>query len=109
MERLFAFEQGVAVGRVLGDMLELGGDAQEIHNELASPLAEFPPDVIHLFGPQMKGLYEILREQGVDVRHWDSLEPLLNAITIEARDGDLLLVKSSNGTGLNKLVARLQA
>lgn len=94
---------------VLGDMLELGGDAQEIHNELASPLAEFPPDVIHLFGPQMKGLYEILREQGVDVRHWDSLEPLRKAITIEARDGDLLLVKSSNGTGLNKLVARLQA
>ncbi len=93
---------------VLGDMLELGSDAQEIHNKLALPLAEFPPDLIHLYGPQMRGLYEILCERDVDVRHWSSVTSLHKALRLEARDGDLLLVKSSNGTGLNKLVTRLQ-
>lgn len=100
-------KEGVHRIAVLGDMLELGKTSQELHNELALSLAEFSPDVIHLYGPLMRGLYEILCEQGVDVRHWDSLNSLHKAIVIEARDGDLLLVKSSNGTGLNKLVAKL--
>lgn len=104
-----ALKKGARRIAVLGDMLELGSNAQEIHNELASPLLKFSPDVIHLFGPQMKGLYEVLREQNVDVRHWNSLNPLYQAITLEARDDDLLLIKSSNGTGLNKLVTKLQA
>lgn len=92
---------------VLGDMLELGRATTEIHVGLAEHLQRTRPDVVHLYGPEMRALFHTVAPDLPGVRHWDDLEALTQHLQETLGHGDCVLVKSANGTGLHKVVREL--
>ncbi len=101
---------GLKAGRriaVLGDMFELGKDEIAMHAALAGPLEEAGVARVIFTGECMRALKGALPQQmrGTWGRDW---EFALDALKEEIEDGDVVLVKGSNGVGLGKLVAALK-
>lgn len=93
---------------VLGDMLELGRNASDLHKDLTTAVLNSKAERVHLFGEAMETLYEQLRDR-IDVHYWRDLETLTAALIDEVNAGDVLLVKSSRGTGMHSVVDALKA
>jgi len=93
---------------VLGDMLELGEDAQSAHRDLQGPLAEAGADLVFLTGPLMKSLWQVLpdRCRGAYANSAEDLEPILSKAL---GPGDVIVVKASLGTRLGPVVEALKA
>ena len=93
---------------VLGDMLELGADAPELHAGLKDAVEDAGIDLIFACGPHMKGLYDALpkSKRGGYAQTSSSLQPLLLS---ELRGGDAIMVKASNGTRLGAVVEALKS
>src|SRR5699024_6702382 len=96
---------------VLGDVLELGSLSKELHESLASSISLADYKSVYLYGNDMKYLYKKLQKQANEegLYHFDGdKEALLEAIKERAEAGDLVLFKSSNGTGLLSIVEQLK-
>jgi UDP-N-acetylmuramoyl-tripeptide--D-alanyl-D-alanine ligase len=78
---------------ILGDMLELGGDAPAYHKELAEHLPRI--DGVYCVGPLMRSLYDVLPGNKGLGWHDDpaTLEPRKIAALLKA--GDVVVVKGS--------------
>ena len=92
---------------VLGDMFELGKDEIDMHAALSKPLEEADVARVIVTGECMRALKGALPRamRGAWVRDW---EAALEALKQELEDGDVVLVKGSNGVGLGKLVTALK-
>ncbi|WP_022919014.1 Mur ligase family protein [Ruania albidiflava] len=92
---------------VLGDMLELGTDAEQLHTDLLDAVLGVRPDRVYLVGEHYSGLWERLPTQlrGARVPAAEDMDVHLRQ---DLRNGDVLFVKSSHGVGLHRLVKRLQ-
>ncbi|MBA2126556.1 UDP-N-acetylmuramoylalanyl-D-glutamyl-2,6-diaminopimelate--D-alanyl-D-alanine ligase [Hyphomicrobium methylovorum] len=93
---------------VLGDMLELGPDAAELHRSLKDAVEEAGIDLIFACGVHMKGLYDALPESkkgGYGLTPGILTEGLLEIL----RPGDVVMVKASNGTRLGEVVSGLKS
>ncbi|RCW86050.1 UDP-N-acetylmuramoylalanyl-D-glutamyl-2,6-diaminopimelate--D-alanyl-D-alanine ligase [Phyllobacterium bourgognense] len=91
---------------VLGDMLELGKQAPKLHAELSSVILANPINMVFIGGPEMAALKSAMPvEFHAEYRQTvDELQPqLLNTI----RAGDVVMVKSSKGTGFAQIVKTL--
>ncbi len=92
---------------VLGDMLELGPAAADLHRALNNVIDATEVDLVFACGPCMKDLFETLPEhrQAAWALTSDGLqEPLLAAV----RAGDVIMVKGSLGSRMAPLVAALK-
>jgi len=92
---------------VLGDMLELGLSSNKFHEDLLLPIVTADPDLVILCGNYMKSLFLSL-EKRIKTLWCEDSDSVNLLILGNIRDGDLILVKSSAGTGLNKTVKYLQ-
>ncbi|MFC0202823.1 UDP-N-acetylmuramoyl-tripeptide--D-alanyl-D-alanine ligase [Novosphingobium soli] len=93
---------------VLGEMLELGEHASAYHTGLAPLIARHGIDRVHAMGELYEGLWDAVPcERRGSLTH--SLDALKDALTADLRDGDLVLLKGSHGTGMHTLPAWLQA
>jgi len=102
---------GAAPGRrlaALGDMLELGERAPQLHAALAEAAAGSGVDRVYTAGPAMGHLHEALppARRGRHVADAGELVPVLQA---ELRAGDTLLVKGSLGMRMGRIVEALLA
>ena len=90
----------------LGDMLELGPDERAYHAGLAEPLEKAGVDLVFAAGPRMAALFEALppTRQGGYAENADALIPQMLE---NVRDGDVILVKGSNGSRMSRVVAAL--
>ncbi len=93
---------------VLGDMLELGGRAREMHLALAQPLQDAGIDLVLTCGPEMAALQDALPAalRGGHAADSEALAPL---VTETAAAGDAVLVKGSLGSRMRFLVEALQS
>ena len=91
---------------ILGDMLEMGEFAAEVHAELASPLLASGIEHVWLAGPEMAHLRDAL-PSNVTVEYRPTTEELVEFAKRAVAPGDVLMVKSSLGTGFGKIVAAL--
>ncbi|MBB5445336.1 MULTISPECIES: Mur ligase family protein [unclassified Paraburkholderia] len=91
---------------VLGDMLELGKEAQSMHLDLEGDLRAARPDRVLLCGKLMQALSERLHGE-IKGQWFEDVDALLRALDTWIKDGDVVLVKSSNGVGLTQVVSRL--
>jgi len=93
---------------VLGDMLELGADAEALHARLATPLAGLGIDLVFTCGPHMAALHEALPKamRGGHTADSGSLAPL---VTAALQPGDAVLVKGSAGSRMGPVVEALQS
>ena len=84
-------------------MLELGKDALEMHEALLPAIMYANVDKVYTVGSLMQKLFDKLpvEKQGKAV----SLpEELFSVLKTELKEKDIVLVKSSHGTGLYRLV-----
>ncbi|MFZ4121627.1 MAG: UDP-N-acetylmuramoyl-tripeptide--D-alanyl-D-alanine ligase [Caulobacterales bacterium] len=90
----------------LGDMLELGQDSAAYHAGLAAPIEAAGLDLVFCAGPMMRALYEQLpgSRRGGYAESSTALVPLLQAAL---RDGDIILIKGSNGSQMGRVVDAL--
>jgi UDP-N-acetylmuramoyl-tripeptide--D-alanyl-D-alanine ligase len=93
---------------VLGDMLELGEASERFHRELAGPLAAASVDRVFLIGEAMAALYPVLPEK-MRGGWWDSPEGSICALFRFLQPGDVVTVKGSHATHLDRVVERLRA
>lgn len=91
---------------VLGDMLEMGDYAQKLHADLAGPLLAAGIEHAWLAGPEMASLRESLPDS-VHVEYREKTDELIPFVLDSVAPGDVLMVKSSLGTGFGKIVAAL--
>ena len=98
---------------IIGDMLELGNDELKMHEELAFFIKKAKPKIVICIGVRMKALFNKIKYQktfisqhfsGIDkfISQDEDLERLKQFIS-EAKI-DFVLVKSSNGTKLSKII-----
>ncbi|MCJ2054318.1 UDP-N-acetylmuramoylalanyl-D-glutamyl-2,6-diaminopimelate--D-alanyl-D-alanine ligase [Methylobacterium sp. J-070] len=93
---------------VLGDMLELGAAAAEMHRGLAEAIEAARIDLVFAAGPLTRHLFEALpvsRRGGVADTAADLIEPLARTL----RSGDAVMVKGSNGSRMGRIVEALKA
>ena len=92
----------------MGDMLELGADAELLHRDLAPSLDENRIDCVFAAGPLMRSLYEALpasRKGAWQARAEDLIEPLCAAL----KTGDVVMVKGSFSSRMGEVVKALKA
>ncbi|TCL74985.1 UDP-N-acetylmuramoylalanyl-D-glutamyl-2,6-diaminopimelate--D-alanyl-D-alanine ligase [Rhizobium sp. BK251] len=91
---------------VLGDMLEMGDHAQKMHADLAAPLVAAGIEHVWLAGPEMAALKDALPEN-IHVEYRETTGELADFAVASVGPGDVLMIKSSLGTGFGKIVAGL--
>jgi len=91
---------------VLGDMLELGEDAEILHRELVKPLAGHKIDLVFTVGQYMTSLWEALPSsmRGGHAMTSQKLSPL---VTAAVRPADIVSVKGSLGSKMGIIVSDL--
>ncbi len=93
---------------VMTDMLELGADSGEVHAALVEPLMQAGVDLLFAAGPDMKRLVDALppAHRGGWATTAAELAPLVVAAL---RDGDVAMVKGSNGSRASAVVEAIKA
>ena len=91
----------------LGEMLEIGATSDEEHAALAGPVADTGAAGVFLVGDKMTHLADSLppQLQQIWAPNW---EELWNQLEKALQDGDVLLIKGSNASGMGKLADRLR-
>ncbi|NLR31817.1 UDP-N-acetylmuramoyl-tripeptide--D-alanyl-D-alanine ligase [Levilactobacillus tujiorum] len=112
---LAAFSQTPVTGKryvVLGDMLELGAQADTMHAELATAIDPAKISHVYLVGPHMVALQQRLAQEKPDlpVTHFaaDALPALTSALQDQLTSADQILLKGSHGIHLEQVLAALQ-
>ena len=88
---------------ILGDMKELGPDAETLHASLAALPAMARIDTVHCIGPLMRALHEVLPAEKRGLWH-DTSDALAPHLPDLLSAGDIVLVKGSLSTGLGLIV-----
>jgi UDP-N-acetylmuramoyl-tripeptide--D-alanyl-D-alanine ligase len=92
---------------VLGDMLELGDEAAELHLSLLPALEAAGPDRFFACGPHMKTVYDAA-PAALRAGWAATAAELLPQILADVRAGDVVTVKGSLGMRMGPLVAALK-
>jgi len=92
---------------VLGDMLELGPPAAELHRALVEPVLANAVDLLYCAGPLMQALWQALpsERRGGYADTAAALEP---AVVAAIRAGDAVMVKGSLGSRMGPIVKALE-
>ncbi len=88
---------------IIGDMLELGKNAKEMHFELIPMIKKINPDLLITVGPCTKQMSDKLKEL-ISCKSYLTFSPLLKRVTELVKPNQIILVKGSNGIGLWKLI-----
>lgn len=99
---------------VLGDMLELGKAAPELHASLANSIDDDHFQEVYLIGPQMKILYDQLQEDGYPVDHLhyyqtNEKDQLTSDLKAAIQPNDIVMLKASHGIHLENVLTQLTA
>jgi len=97
---------------VLGDMLELGENEKEEHENIAESIFEKKIDLFFAVGERMETAYHVLREKGFPQDKLFYFEdPTLAGQKVQQilRTGDIVLVKGSQGMRMEKVVEKFLA
>jgi UDP-N-acetylmuramoyl-tripeptide--D-alanyl-D-alanine ligase len=92
----------------LGDMLELGSSAGELHAALAPDLEAAHVDALFTAGPLMARLFYAAPEQMRGAHRGDARE-LEEVVLSSIGPGDVVMVKGSNGSRMTRIVAAIRA
>ncbi|VAV97468.1 UDP-N-acetylmuramoyl-tripeptide--D-alanyl-D-alanine ligase [hydrothermal vent metagenome] len=92
---------------VLGQMLELGAEERRLHAELSWPIEQAKLAKVWCVGELMRALHQKLPAQRQAAMS-DDVDGLAADIYAELQDGDVVLVKGSNGSGVHKIATQLQ-
>lgn len=92
---------------VIGDMLELGENAEQLHAELQDPLVSAHFDLVYCVGPHMKALWKLLPDD-IKGRWVETSDELKDELPGQLRKDDLIMIKGSLGTRMGPLVTAVK-
>ena len=101
-------EGGGRLIMVLGDMLELGTSAAALHAGLAPSLKAAEIDIVFTAGPLMENLHKALPPTMRGAHAADS-EALVPLVTAAVHAGDVVAIKGSHSSHMERVVAALLA
>ena len=92
---------------ILGDMLELGKHSKKLHKDMGQKINKISLNKVHVIGKEIKETFKKikLKKRGSILKNDSELNKL---ILEELRDGDYLMIKGSNSTGLFNFVTKLK-
>ncbi len=97
---------------VLGDMLELGNEIETEHREVGRKIFETKIDLVFVLGKRMKFAIEELERHDFpkeNIFYFENHEFLGKKLQKEIREGDLVLIKGSQGMRMEKIVEEIMA
>jgi UDP-N-acetylmuramoyl-tripeptide--D-alanyl-D-alanine ligase len=92
---------------ILADMLELGDGTEDYHRALITPLTDGQIDMLICFGPVMTNLVDAAKDKMQTYYCNDAKAACKHAQTV-IRDGDIVLVKGSNGMKAHVVASTLK-
>lgn len=92
---------------VLGDMMELGGEAESLHAKLLESILLSKADKVYLVGDYMQHLWVKLPKD-IKGALFPTVDGFYRFLRPSLKDGDVVLFKSSNSTRLNVVVKKLK-
>ncbi|WP_342599248.1 UDP-N-acetylmuramoyl-tripeptide--D-alanyl-D-alanine ligase [Psychrobacillus sp. FSL H8-0483] len=96
---------------VLGDMLELGANEKQYHEEMSASISNEVFSGVCLFGPRMKWLYNELTTQfNKEQLLWveNDYDQLISFLNNKINEQSIVLVKGSRGMKLEKVIEPFQ-
>ncbi|MEK4487440.1 UDP-N-acetylmuramoyl-tripeptide--D-alanyl-D-alanine ligase [Psychrobacillus sp. FSL H8-0484] len=96
---------------VLGDMLELGANEKQYHEEMSASISNEVFSGVCLFGPRMKWLFNELTTQfNKDQLLWveNDYDQLISFLNNKINEQSIVLVKGSRGMKLEKVIEPFQ-
>ena len=94
---------------ILGDMLELGENEEELHRNIGRQIDPDKLDYLLLFGPLSKFIYdEAVKVMGDNrVFYFDNKDKLVDKAKYIIKKGDIVLVKASRSMHLEEIIESL--
>ena len=93
---------------LLGNMLELGKFSKKLHIEAAKIVNNTNINKVYVYGKNIIDTFNKIRPQ----KRWrvlHSKKDILNFLRNDIRDGEYLMIKGSNYTGLNTIAKKLKS
>ena len=93
---------------LLGDMLELGKKSKKLHEGLSKNLNKSDVNKVHIYGKLARYTFNKIKTQkkGIVFRSIEEVEKYLKN---DFKNGDYIMIKGSNSTGLNSIISKLKA
>ncbi|MBU0972935.1 MAG: UDP-N-acetylmuramoyl-tripeptide--D-alanyl-D-alanine ligase, partial [Proteobacteria bacterium] len=110
LKTLVLMAKGRTTIAILGDMLELGKDSDNLHREIGNLAAELKVSRLYLFGEQVAHLRQGALEKGLseDKIFWGSKQDIADHAVHLARKGDWILFKGSRGMAMETIIANMK-
>ena len=92
---------------VIGDMLELGSNARDFHENISKVLIENEPDILISVGKYTKFMFDKLPQNFLKF-HYMSYEKVLKKLLNIIQNKDIIMIKGSNSTKLHIVAKKLR-
>ena len=94
---------------VLGDMFELGEYSKELHEKVGEEVAKSKIDILICSGKNAKYIIQKVEEKNGKIKTYYLLnnEEILEKVKEESKQGDVILVKASNGMKFYEICQKL--
>ena len=93
---------------VLGDMFELGEYSEELHRNVGKEVDSHDIDVLICAGENSKYIIEeAQKNKKIETFYFHNNEEIVEKLTQELRNGDVVLVKASNGMKFFEICQKL--
>ncbi len=92
---------------LLGDMLELGKYSKKLHREAAQYINDTKIDKVYVYGKDVIETFNKIKPQKRG-KILNSKQDILNFMISDIKNGEYLMIKGSNSTGLNKISQSLK-
>ena len=92
---------------VLGDMLELGDKARELHEEIGEYAASGEIDVLVCYGKDAKFIAGRAGELGLHAEYSEDKNEIINILEHKLRPDDIVLFKASRGIHMEEVMEEL--
>ena len=93
---------------VLGDMAELGAEAESLHAKIGHYVAEAGIDRFFAVGPLMRHAVNAAVQVGIAAQHFDRQDALITELKAHLSEPYTLLVKGSRSAQMDRVVDALQ-
>ena len=110
VQTIGAIENATRKVAILGDMLELGSSAEDLHREIGELVPQMNFDMLVAVGKLSLNIQKGAIAAGMDKKnalHFDTVDEAMEFLSENVHFGDVLLVKASRGMKLEQVVDKL--
>ncbi len=106
----FRANSGARKFLIVGDMLELGDQSQDLHSQIGKYLLNHPVDFVYGYGPYCQILIENAGKNGSPVGEaiwFGTHQDIAETLRKQLKQGDVVLIKGSRGMTMEKVLSYL--